>query len=84
MDAIKSIKKLLMIQSLSEAVDKFADGDEEMSALFLEILKDAETHINANLDPISFMEALIKIGNDEDLLTGKDDQKDEKVLDKRH
>lgn len=84
MDAIKSIKKLLMIQSLSEAVDKFADGDEEMSALFLEILKDAETHINSNFDPISLMEALIKIGNDEDLLTGKDDQKDEKVLDKRH
>lgn len=84
MDAIKSIKKLLMIQSLSEAVDKFSDGDEEMSAVFLEILKDAETHINSNLDPISLMEALIKIGNDEDLLTGKDDQKDEKVLDKRH
>ena len=84
MDAIKSIKKLLMIQSLSEAADKFADGDEEISALFLEILKDAETHINSNLDPILFMEALIKIGNDEDLLTGNDDQKDEKVLDKRH
>lgn len=89
MDGIRAIKKLLMIQSLTESADQLSKGDEEMNDLFLEILRDAANEINRGLDPRAFVEALVKMGGDdfmeeEKLKREENGRKEENPIDKKH